>query len=106
MSKCYPISEDDLDLMFKLLADNGYPVLAGQIVYRTKERMKNIREKLAELEHIQWAHWTKYMLDNLTTENIKRWKQQVKIAYQDLSEKEKDADRKWADKVIAVIEGG
>ena len=62
------------------------------------------REKLAALEHDQWAHWTKYMLDNLTPENIARWKKQVKTPYAALSEKEKDSDRIWADKVIKIVE--
>ena len=63
----------------------------------------NVREHLAELEHIQWAHWTEYMLNNMTPENIKRWRKQIKTPYKDLSEKEKDSDREWADKVLKCI---
>lgn len=63
------------------------------------------RELLAELEHQQWAHWTDYMLNNLSPENIKRWKEQIKTPYSMLTEKEKDSDRTWADKVIKIIEG-
>lgn len=59
-------------------------------------------EDLASLEHKQWSHWTKYMLDNLTPENIERWKRQIKTDYKDLSEKEKDSDREWANKVLDV----
>lgn len=43
--------------------------------------MSKLIEELADLEHKQWAHWTKYMLDNLSPENIKRWKQQIKTSY-------------------------
>jgi len=53
----------------------------------------NLLEKLAELEHEQWTHWTEYMLSNLTKENIRRWKKQVKTPYSELSEKEKESDR-------------
>jgi hypothetical protein len=60
------------------------------------------REKLAELEHIQWAHWTEYMLNNLTPLNIARWKKQIKTPYTQLSEKEKNSDREWADRVIKI----
>lgn len=60
-------------------------------------------EKLAELEHIQWSHWTKYMLENLTPENIERWKKQIETPYSDLSEKEKESDREWARKVIEIF---
>jgi len=55
---------------------------------------------LACLEHEQWAHWTRYMLNNLTEENITQWEAQIKTPYSELSEKEKESDRKWARKVI------
>ena len=60
-------------------------------------------EKLAELEHDQWAHWTRYMLDNLTPKNIERWLQQVATPYNMLTEAEKEADRIWARKMIMEI---
>ncbi|MGM3309599.1 RyR domain-containing protein [Anabaena sp. WFMT] len=69
----------------------------------SNELSSTIREKLAELEHIQWAHWTAYMLDNLTPENIERWRQQINTPYSELSDKEKDSDRKWADKVLKIL---
>ena len=64
--------------------------------------MGNKIEELADLEHQQWAHWTKYMLDNLTDENIKRWRQQIKTPYSELTEKEKYSDRKWAYKAAKI----
>jgi len=63
----------------------------------------NLCEELAKLEHQQWAHWTKYMLDNLTTENIERWKRQIKTPYMELSEKEKETDREWAEKSLKIF---
>ena len=60
-------------------------------------------EKIAELEHEQWAHWTKYMLDNLTEENMARWREQIKTSYNDLSEEEKQSDRVWARIVISEL---
>ena len=62
----------------------------------------DIIERLAAHEHQQWAHWTRYMLDNLTEENIARWRQQIEMDYQDLSESEKESDREWAWKAIEV----
>ena len=62
------------------------------------------REQLAALEHEQWAHWTGYMLDNLTEANIARWRRQVDTPYDELTEKEKDSDREWADKVLFILE--
>lgn len=59
-------------------------------------------EVLASLEHEQWAHWTKYMLDNLTDENISRWRLQIKTPYEQLTENEKESDRVWARKVSEI----
>lgn len=61
------------------------------------------REKLAELEHDQWAHWTVYFLNNLTDKNIERWQRQINIPYSELTETEKDSDRAWADKVLKIV---
>ena len=41
----------------------------------------DIIERLAAHEHEQWVHWTRYMLDNLTEENIARWRQQIEMDY-------------------------
>lgn len=66
----------------------------------------DIREKLADLVHQQWIHWMRYMVNNSTDENIQRWVRQMNTAYADLSEKEKDSDREWADKILEVIING
>ena len=66
--------------------------------------MENIREKLAKLEHQQRQHWMKYMIDNISNgESVERWRKQMKIDYKELTEKEKDSDRVWADKVLLII---
>ena len=68
-----------------------------------EKALSELREKLADLEHYQWATWTEYMIDNWTKENIERWERQLRTPYEDLSEKEKESDRKWADKVLKII---
>ena len=60
-------------------------------------------EELAEYEHQSWASWTKYLLDNLTEENIKRWKKQIEVPYSELSEKEKDSRRECAREGIDIL---
>ena len=84
------------------------------------------REQLAALEHEQWIKWAKAILPELkeltrhhlpynepkeagncgcqTCERIKRW-EGLFIPYSELSEEMKDHDRKWADKVLKVING-
>ncbi|MFA5953831.1 MAG: hypothetical protein WC812_04525 [Candidatus Pacearchaeota archaeon] len=60
-------------------------------------------EKLADLEHKQWSHWTRYLIKNYTKENINRWKKQIKTPYSKLSKREKESDREWAIKVLNLI---
>lgn len=60
-------------------------------------------EQLAKLEHEQWSHWAEHMLDNMTPENIEKWKRQIATPYADLTEEEKEKDREWADKIVALL---
>lgn len=62
-----------------------------------------IRERLAALEHEQSAHWTRYLLDHLTPENVERWRRQIDTPYERLSEPEKQSDREWADRVLELV---
>lgn len=75
-----------------------------------------IREKLAELEHKQWVHWWNYQnkkLRNITNMSMdewykqqdiyKQWKRLAQTPYSQLTEKEKESDRKWADKVLVIF---
>jgi len=66
--------------------------------------MDELIEELAALEHKQWAHWTYHMLNNLTSENIRRWQRQVATPYKELSEEEKNSDREWAYKVLNLLQ--
>jgi hypothetical protein len=65
--------------------------------------LSELLERLAAIEHEQWAHWTRYMLDNLTPENIERWQRQTETPYTELSEAEKESDRRWARKVVDAL---
>ncbi len=64
----------------------------------------SLRERLAALEHEEWAHWTRYMLDHLTPENTELWRRQIDTPYEELSESEKDSDREWADQVLRIVQ--
>ena len=83
-------------------------------------------ERLADLEHRQWTHWTQYMLtvlepltkaaetylaDHCTTDPedaataaLERWRRQIETPYADLTEKEQNSDRDWARKVLDLLE--
>lgn len=74
---------------------------------------KGLREQLAELCHAQWSGWMKFLFSITVTTNpghvvlsahcADRWKRQMETAYADLSEAEKESDRKEADRILAVI---
>jgi len=78
----------------------------------TKEDFENkllsIREKLADLEHEQWSHWEKYREERLNTcvdfsGQMANWRRLREKSYSDLTEKEKQSDREWADKVLNLL---
>jgi hypothetical protein len=65
----------------------------------------DLREHLAALEHWQWSQWA---ADIMRTESINkarmaRWNRLIVTPYEDLTEEEKDLDREWADRVLALL---
>lgn len=79
--------------------------------------MENVIEELAKLEHDQWQTWSKNLIDQLLSgvstyetfsitqrllEKQKRWKE-LWIPYEKLSEDDKEKDREWAEKVLAIM---
>lgn len=62
------------------------------------------RERLSELEHEQWIAWSKNIAETetITPARLERWKELWK-PYDALTEAQKDQDREWADKVLAII---
>ncbi len=61
-------------------------------------------EGLASIEHDQWKAWATSLAksENLSPERLKRWETSMKD-YAKLTDKNKEADRKWARKVRALI---
>ena len=76
-------------------------------------RDKKLREEVAALAHDQWSGWIQYMigvsLPNkdgtliISKRLVERWTRQVKTKYSDLSEDEKDSDRREADKFLKLL---
>lgn len=66
---------------------------------------QDLIEKLAELEHEQWMEWAKNISskENISEERLKRWKT-LYVPYDDLSEEMKEEDRKWARKVVKILQ--
>lgn len=63
-------------------------------------------EDLADLEHRQWMHWSKYVAENydIPEELEDKWRENWK-SYSDLTEELKDKDRKWAKKALNIFSG-
>ena len=63
-----------------------------------------LREALAELEHEQWITWSKSIAksEHLDYDRLEGW-MKLWIPYAELTEEQKDQDRIWADKSLALI---
>jgi len=70
-----------------------------------------LREQIAEVQHDIWSHWMKYMFSQgvmqdgswlMPEEKVLRWKRQMKTAYSDLTENERESDRDQADKILEI----
>lgn len=78
--------------------------------------MTSLRERLADVQHKIWSDWMRYLFSQCTStddgdgslvipvELVLCWMGQACTLYQELSEQEKDSDRKQADKVLAVLD--
>lgn len=66
--------------------------------------MKDLIEKLAELEHTKWMEWAKHILseEKIHTTRVQRWVRSF-IPYDELSESEKEKDRVLARRVLKVL---
>lgn len=66
---------------------------------------QDLRERLAALEHEQWAEWSNAMMltENISAERRARW-EDLQCEYKDLPENFKEKDRLYADHVIELLE--
>ena len=64
-----------------------------------------ILEELAAIEHDQWIAWSKNIAEteDLSLDRVSRWRL-LWVPYVDLSEEMKEHDRKWARKVLEILD--
>ena len=62
----------------------------------------DLLEKLSDIEHQQWMEWSKSIAPEVSDERRKRWKK-LWVPYSELSEEMKEEDRKYARKVLGII---
>jgi len=76
--------------------------------------MNNQREKLATLQHEIWSDWVRHMFEvsianpdgtfTIPSKYVKQWQHEINTAYDDLTEEEKDGDRKQVDKITRLLD--
>ncbi len=59
-------------------------------------------EALAEIEHAQWLHWSQAVAADVGAATRAKW-QRSWVAYAELTEDLKEADRVWARKVVTLL---
>jgi len=59
-------------------------------------------ESLAEIEHEQWVHWSQAVAGDVSDATRNKW-QRSWVAYAELTEKVKEANRVWARKVVKLL---
>lgn len=74
---------------------------------------KNLREEVAALCHLQWVHWMKHLFKQgvfhpngtftINKKSVDLWLTQNSSYYFELSEVEKNSDRRQADKFLEVF---
>lgn len=73
----------------------------------------NVKERFAREIHNIWSHWTQYMFQvelvdigdsyRLSNKTAERWQRQMDTPYSELTETEKDSDRKQVEKLWPLI---
>lgn len=76
--------------------------------------LAHLLEELAAIEHQRWAHWQAYVHGNgarqpdgslvLPAPLVERWERQIRTAYRELSEAEKESDREQVRKYLPLLE--
>ena len=90
-----------------------YPEIFSDKVVRESIDYKEAMEDLADQEHDSWARWMEHLFkkskknpDGTVTipkSKVDRWERQMKTDYEDLSNKEKESDRKEVRKFVKIM---
>jgi hypothetical protein len=70
-----------------------------------KARHQRLRERLASIEHDQWMAWSRALAadEHLSDQRLARWRRHW-VPYEEMSEQARDVDRRWADRVLDILE--
>ncbi|WP_313244444.1 hypothetical protein [Stenotrophomonas rhizophila] len=79
------------------------------------EKMGELKEELAAIEHERWAHWQSYMHSKchrqeglpgalvIPAELVDKWERQAGLAFSELNEDERESDREQVDRYLPLI---
>lgn len=93
--------EVEIDHLERDLAIARDTIRSFQMEVRMRDWLLGL-ERLAEIEHEQWASWAASLLESepgMSEERRKRWSALVVQKYADLPEAAKEQDREWARRV-------
>lgn len=84
----------------------------------SKDELRELKEKLAAIEHERWADWQKWCHEVLYKELgwsdrlekvLERWRVQIETPYSELSDREKASDMEQVDRywplILNLLEG-
>ena len=79
----------------------------------SEEKISNLREELAAIEHERWSHWQIYLHGKceinddgsltIPKDLVEQWERQSRTDFKDLEEKEKESDREQVDKYLPIL---
>lgn len=77
------------------------------------DRLTQVIEELADIEHRRWSHWQQYMHDQCIKQDdgslvipphlVSQWRRQIATPYDQLTEGEKESDREQVRMYIPTI---
>ena len=75
--------------------------------------LSGIMEELADVEHQRWSSWQSHVHEQcheeadgslrISAEAVERWERQIRTDYEDLSESEKESDRRQVRKYLPLV---
>ena len=79
-----------------------------------QERLDQLLETLASIEHERWSHWQRYMHSKcipqgddgallIPADLVRQWENQIATSYSELTEEKKESDREQVRKYLPLI---
>ncbi len=103
-------------MRIKILMEQYFYYLHNHKKYKMRAKTSidlDTIESLADVEHEGWSRWMKHLFTvskknkdgsvTIPKDKVERWERQIKTDYEDLSNKEKESDRKEVRKFVKIL---